>query len=108
MVHFSPEQGDKEMSYRTTSLVLALCFLATIQLTSLAQSSSAKNYSYAVKGSSGVRKVSKNRKPTALDEQERLIAISMLNTLSDESDRYRDQTLRVRTQARVADSLWDV
>jgi hypothetical protein len=43
-----------------------------------------------------------------LAEQERTVAISILTTLAGESEQYRDQTVRVRTQAQVADVLWDM
>lgn len=39
--------------------------------------------------------------------QRRDIAISIIDKLLDESKGYKDQTLRVRIQARAADALWD-
>ena len=95
------------MSYRAGAWALALCYLMTPSVESRAQTSAAKDYSYAVKEASSTRKGSKSRRSTALAEQERITAISILTSLADESERYKDQTLRVRTQARVADALWD-
>jgi len=86
---------------------MALCYLITPSVESRAQTPAAKDYSYAVKETSSIRKNSKTRKSTPLGEQERITAISILTSLADESERYKDPTLRARTQARVADALWD-
>jgi hypothetical protein len=39
--------------------------------------------------------------------QRRSIALSMLESLAIEARSYRDETLRARVQARIADALWD-
>src|SRR5260221_10392777 len=39
--------------------------------------------------------------------QRRLTALSLLRSLADEARSYRDEALRARVQARVADALWD-
>jgi hypothetical protein len=95
------------MSYRAGLTVLTLCSVVTLAGTCDAQTLGAKDYPYAPGASSSGEKTSKAHKSTALAEQERLAAISILTLLADESERYRDPTLRVRTQAQVADALWE-
>jgi hypothetical protein len=43
----------------------------------------------------------------ALAEQRRTTAISLLTSLADAARSYREQSLRARVQARVADALWE-
>jgi hypothetical protein len=45
--------------------------------------------------------------PDPLVAERRQIAISLLTSLAIEARSYRDETLRGRVQARVADALWD-
>ena len=41
-------------------------------------------------------------------EQRRAIAVSLLLSLANDARNFRDQTLRARTQARIAEALWEV
>lgn len=54
-----------------------------------------------------------NRQPLATKDldpetaQRRSIALSLLESLAIEARSYRDEPLRARVQARIADALWD-
>lgn len=43
----------------------------------------------------------------ATARERRAVAISLLTSLADDARNFRDQTLRARTQARIADALWE-
>jgi hypothetical protein len=58
------------------------------------------------KKSVSTSKTSTTERQSALQMQ-RLTAIQMINTLVDESERFKDETLRAQVQARAADALWD-
>lgn len=95
------------MSYRAGLTVLTLCFVVALTETCDAQTPAAKDYPYAPGLVSSVEKIPRKHKTTALAEQERVAALAILTSLADESERYRDPTLRVRTQAQIADALWE-
>lgn len=60
---------------------------------------------------SRAKSASKGKKLTAAArakvEQQRALALSLLISLSNEARSFRDQKLRARTLARIADGLWD-
>lgn len=93
------------MAYRTRASVLAFCCLAIVSFQ--AQAQTAKEYP-SNREPFGTKAPSKDRESTSIEQAQRATAISIINSLVDESERYRDQTLRVRTQARAADALWSV
>jgi hypothetical protein len=55
-----------------------------------------------------IKTLSKSRESAEIEQAQRTTAIWIITSLVSESVRYRDQGLRVRTQARSADALWNV
>lgn len=53
------------------------------------------------------RRVKKSDEANPLEAQRRMVAISLLTALAEESRSFQDQTLRARVQARAADALWE-
>src|ERR1700686_705707 len=95
------------MAHSTSVWVLTLCCAATICFQAPAQTSTATDYPLN-REPSKTKAPSKVRESPAIDLAQRATAVSIINSLVDESERYKDQTLRVRTQARAADALWSV
>jgi hypothetical protein len=56
----------------------------------------------------GVDTTASTRADTALTNERKTTAIFLLQALAREAQTYRDQALRARIQARVADALWEV
>ena len=52
-------------------------------------------------------KTAEQKETEALQAIRRQTAVTALNSLADEARSYRDETLRSRVQARIADALWD-
>ena len=84
--------------------ILALIFTATVSFNSQAQTS--RNGYPSTRDS--LRARSAGREPTSSEQAQRTTAIWIITSLVNESERYENQTLRVRTQARSADALWNV
>jgi hypothetical protein len=91
----------------TLSWILALCFTVTASFPSQAQTSANREYSSA-RGLLKIKVPPKTRESDAIEQAQRATAIWIISSLVNESDRFEDQTLRVRTQARSADALWKV
>ncbi len=96
------------MAYRAYLCAAALCFITSHALIINAQQPvpaptpvSQKAKPPAASASAARREVD----PVA--EQNRLTAISLLTTLADDARSFRDESLRARVQARVADALWE-
>jgi hypothetical protein len=77
-----------------------------------AQETSEKTISQPPLVASPAKAAAKNKKPSAAAkakaEQQRALAISLLVSLSTDARSFRDQKLRARTLARIADGLWEV
>ena len=52
-------------------------------------------------------KAVKNEEVDALQAQQRIMAISLLDSLADSARSFRDQALRARVEARAADAFWE-
>src|SRR2546430_3358140 len=84
---------------------LALCCLFMINFSADAQSSRTKPPSETKRSAD---------KPQSEDDATRLkaarlaYAIQIVSALADEARNYKDESLRVKIQARAADVLWDV
>lgn len=94
------------MIHRTPAWALALCWAASLSVQSHAQTSVAKEYPPSTKESYSAKAPSKDRESRVIVRGQRETAISIITSLADESERYRDLTLRTRTQTRAADALW--
>lgn len=98
------------------SLVPALlfAFLLLIPVAPIieAQETSEKTISQPRPVASPTKAAAKGKKPSAAAkakaEQQRALALSLLVSLSNEARSFRDQKLRARTLARIADGLWEV
>jgi len=96
------------MAHRIPAWVLALCCAASLSSSSQAQTSAASRYPRTVAESYNPRTSPKEREFPTAAQTKRAAAISIVASIVTESERYRDQTLKGRTQARAADALWDV
>jgi hypothetical protein len=89
------------MSHHTIARVIALfcavAWSASASAQTPAGTASARNDERSAAGA-----------PAPLAEGRRAIAISIITSLADEARDYKDETLRVRIQARAADALWEI
>jgi hypothetical protein len=88
--------------------VLTLCCAASLSTQSYAQTSALNRYPLTPEESYKAKTAPREREFTSTAQTQRAAAISIIKSLVDESDRYQNQTLKVRTQARAADAIWDV
>lgn len=93
--------------------LLTVLLLSSLMSASGAQETSEKTISQPPPvANPAPRTAAKTRKPSAAAkakaEQQRALALSLLVSLSNEARNFRDQKLRARTLARIADGLWDV
>jgi hypothetical protein len=95
------------MIHGAPAWALALCCAASLSVQSNAQTSAAKNGPPPPKESYNTKAPSQSRESMLVAQGQRANAIAIIMSLVDESERYQDRTLRVRTQARAADALWD-
>ncbi len=98
------------MSRSVRPFLIALCLLTfvstgTAQSGARAQSNDAKKPS---KDSSSNSKAAKDAEAERIFKERRAQAQSLLISLAADAGSYNDQTLRARTQARIADALWEV
>ena len=84
-------------------LPLTLLGLLVLFTTATAQTQTNQRKPAPVKG--GVRK--KDPEAERIRNERRALAQSLLITLATDAGSYKDQKLRARTQARIADILWD-
>lgn len=94
------------MTLRIRVLTLVV-FCALIPVQAYGQAAAVKNYPSSPEPY-GARTPLKDREPANPEAAQQDTAVSIINSLIDDSERYRDQTLRVRTQARAADALWTI
>ena len=84
------------------------CSLSAIQ----AQETSEKAVTQTAPVAAPTKPAAKTKKESAAAkakaEQQRALALSLLVSLSNEARAFRDQKLRARTLARIADGLWEV
>lgn len=85
--------------------VLVLCCVFSSLLSAEAQTSTSKSPSQ-VKEPSGESSPSSQKETDPLAEVRRAAAVALVTSLADEARDYRDETLRVRVQARAAEALW--
>lgn len=86
------------MSKRFSLLALALCCIFPLKA-ARAQQTQTKASAKKPQPTAAV--------PDPLAEARRVQAISLVNTLADDAQMFRDPLLRSRVQARAADALWD-
>jgi len=93
------------MIYRSPVCIAVLCLLASPFTTATAQSP------IIIKSSSVVKepneKKSQSKRLDSAVAAERDYAVSIVRSLAEESDTFKDQALRVHIQARAADALWE-
>lgn len=94
------------------ALLFAFLLLISVGPIIEAQETSEKTISQPPPVASPTKAAAKTRKPSAAAkaraEQQRALALSLLVSLSNEARSFRDQKLRARTLARIADGLWEV
>lgn len=94
------------MTVRIRALTLVVvCGLIPLQ--AYGQAAAVKNYPVNPEPYGGGTPL-KDRELANSEAAQQETAVSIINSLIDDSERYRDQTLRVRTQARAADALWTI
>src|SRR2546423_12561166 len=98
---------ESKMSLKASASLAAFCILASISPQANAQTSAVSKYSSVAKESRVEKVPSERRGPTSIAEQQREAAVSIIIRVADESNKFKDQALRVRVQARAADALWD-
>ena len=91
------------MALRTSLLACWCIFALSPQL--LGQTPAAKKEPTQKKPSRS--KSGKTEETDAVAAQRQLVAMSLLQTLADDARSFRDQRLRARVQARVADAFWE-
>ena len=90
---------------------LARAFLVSLALCSLAAPSIAQSSKSATETPN--KKIAASNKPVnnaaaeRAARERRATALSLLVTLADDVRNFSDQRLRARTQARIADAMWD-
>lgn len=91
--------------------LLAVLILLGLPPGSMAQDSTEKAVSQPTPVAAPTTPVAKAKKVSAAakakTEQQRALALSLLVSLSNEARSFKDQKLRARTLARIADGLWD-
>ncbi|HZG51078.1 MAG TPA: hypothetical protein VEZ40_02980, partial [Pyrinomonadaceae bacterium] len=97
----------KNMSsrFRTQGAAAVVCLLSLLPPAPAAHAQTA-----AAQPKKPAAAATKTRTPGAADPlaaERRANAVSLLNTLADESRGFRDQTLRARVQTQAADALWE-
>lgn len=93
------------MKLRVSLLTIALVLL-TLASTGIAQSPEAKKLAPA-KGPSSDSKSGEKAEAERIMRERRAQARSLLISLASDARSFREQTLRARTLARIADALWD-
>ncbi|MGZ8844546.1 MAG: hypothetical protein ACXW18_12845, partial [Pyrinomonadaceae bacterium] len=91
------------MNYRCLSAAICMIAFSTLLV---AQTSEASKTNPA-KNVAANSKAEKDPEAERILRERRANAQSMLLSLASDAGRYNDQTLRARTQARIADVLWE-
>jgi hypothetical protein len=94
--------------YRSRLFLLSTVLLA-VAMPTWAQSKTGQESAKAAPQSkpTPAAKSAKNSEPDRAAEQRRALAVSLLLNLATEARTFKDQSLRARAQARVADALWN-
>ena len=93
------------MTSKTRTLLLTAFCAAVLPLQVSAQTDANKKYP----SSRGPNRAKASLStPAKLFEAEQATALSIINSLIEASEHYRNETLSVRTQARAADALWTI
>src|SRR5687768_17685847 len=100
------------MAHRASLSALALAFLPLVSLPSIqAQETSEKSVSQPSPVAAPTKRAARTKKDSAAAkvkaEEQRALALSLLVSLSNEARAFRDQKLRARILARIADGLWE-
>jgi hypothetical protein len=100
------------MATRRSLSAVVLAFLLPCSLPAIrAQETSEKAVSQSASDTAPIKPAAKTKKMSAAAkakaEQQRALALSLLVSLSNEARAFRDQKLRARTLARIADGLWE-
>jgi hypothetical protein len=95
------------MILKAPVIAVTTCLLATLPSSILAQTAAAKGYPSVSKETHENSAYTKHRASSEVAEGQRALAVSKLISLADEANSFKDQALRVRIQARVADTLWE-
>jgi hypothetical protein len=100
------------MTTRMSLLVILRTFVLLVSLTAIqAQVPSEKAPLQPQPAAGPVKSATKSKAEAAAEkarlEQQKAVAVSLLITLADDVRNFSDQRLKARTQARIADSLWD-
>lgn len=86
--------------------MLVLCYVVSPFTSAIAQTSTGKR-SHQVKEPSTTREPSARKEGDLLFDARYATAIALVTSLADDARNYRDETLRVRIQARASDALWE-
>jgi len=99
------------MSYRSrlqgTAAVCLLSLVLQPASVALAQTASTAQPKKPAAAAANATKTRKASVADPLAAERRANAITLINTLADESRGFRDQTLKARVQAQAADALWE-
>jgi hypothetical protein len=95
------------MVHRTRVWALALCCAASLTVQAQQTQTPAANKYSPTNEPYKTKTPSKGNELAAAAQAQLADAMNMIKSLNEESKRYRDQTLRVRIQARAAHALWD-
>src|SRR5687768_6919637 len=99
-------------SSRVSVLLSAFLLLILVAPIIEAQETSERATAQPSPVASPAKVAAKNKKASAAEkaktEQQRALALSLLVSLSNDARNFRDQKLRARTLARIADGLWTV
>lgn len=93
------------MTHLARAFLVSLCFCC-LAAPSIAQSSKSGTETAGKKIAAGSKPVNNAAAERAARER-RATALSLLVTLADDVRSFTDQRLRARTQARIADAIWD-
>jgi hypothetical protein len=94
------------MTHKARFILTNLCLLIPSSIV-FAQTSTVNKYSPGTEELREKEAYLKRHESSNLSEWQRALAISKITSLADEADAFKDQSLRVRVQARAADALWE-
>lgn len=90
---------------RSRVIVLSICFVTGLVFQASAQNVTNKNYPSPRET---IREKSQSPEFANPPDNEQAVALSIINSLIEASEQYRNEALSVRTQARAADALWTI
>lgn len=96
------------MRLKASIVAVTSCLLASLTLSAVAQTAATNGYPSISNETHGKDAYPKRRESSDVVEGQRALAVSKLNSLAEEANGFKDQTLRVRIQARAADALWEI